>query len=663
MKKKERVDLVRHMLKDQQFIEASPEFAYKALIKSRQDYDEMYTRSMEDPQTFWADMAQEHIDWMTPWDTVEEYDFDSDEPYARYFQGAELNVSANCLDRHLTGFRRNKAALIWQGEMPEDVEVYTYHRLHREVCKVANMFKRMGVEKGDSVVLYLPMIPQLAIAMLACARIGAIHCVVFSGLSSDALKDRIQDSNATVVVTANYGYRSGKTLRLKSICDRALEECPDVRTCVVVRRNEERTDMTFGRDVWWDDQMAGESPRCEPEVMEANDPLFILYTSGSTAKPKGIMHGTGGYLLYATVTTKYAFDLREDDVFWCTADAGWITGHSYLVYGPLSNGATTLMFEGVPNYPKAGRYWEIVEKFGVNVLYTAPTAIRSMMKDGDRCVYKYDTSSLRMLGSVGEPITAPTWEWYYTVVGKGRCPVADTWWQTETGGVLLTTIPGAVDMKPGSAALPFFGVEIKVIGADGAETKPYEGGNLVLTRPWPGMMLGIHNNKQGFKDIYFPNPGYYLTGDGAYRDEDGYFWITGRIDDVINVSGHRMGTAEIETALVAHAIIIEAAVVGYPHPIKGEGIYAYVVVPDDTTLNDELRNDIRQHVRGVIGSIATPDVVHFTKALPKTRSGKIMRRILRKIAAQETEDLCDVSTLAEPKVINVLIDESQRLIA
>ena len=663
MKKNTRAAFIRHMLENEHTIEPTPEFSYKALIRSRQDYDEMYRRSIEDPEAFWAQMAAEHLDWFKLWDAVEEYDFTGERPYARYFRGGRLNASYNCLDRHLNGARRNKAALIWQGEPSEEVEVYTYQRLHREVCKAANMLKRLGVRRGDRVVLYLPMIPQLAIGMLACARIGAIHCVVFSGLSAEALKDRIDDSGATVVVTSNYGYRAGKILDLKGICDQALALCPQVKKCIVVRRIDKRTDMTVGRDLWWEDRMAAETSVCEPESMEATDPLFILYTSGSTAKPKGIVHGNGGYLLYAAVTSKYVFDLKESDVFWCTADVGWITGHSYLVYGALANGATSLMFEGVPTYPQPDRYWEVVEKFGVNVLYTAPTAIRSMMKEGEQWVNGHDIGSLRMLGSVGEPITSKAWLWYYSAIGQGRCPVADTWWQTESGGVMITTIPGAVDMKPGSAALPFFGVLPKVIGANGAEAATNEAGNLVVTRPWPGMALGVYRNDQAFKDVYFPTPGYYLTGDGAYCDEDGYFWITGRIDDVMNVSGHRIGTAEVESALVACLEVAEAAVVGYPHPVKGEGIDAYVTVREGAVIDDDLRARLVKSVRTTIGPIATPDVVHFARALPKTRSGKIMRRILRKIAARQTEDLCDVSTLSEPAVVDELIRDNERLIA
>ena len=663
MNRNTRNAFIRQMLQNETSIEPSPEFSYNALIKSRQDYDAMYSRSIADPEAFWADMATEHLDWFKPWDAVEEYDFDSDEPFVRYFRGGELNASCNCIDRHLNGPRRNKAALIWQGEPTEEVDVYTYQRLHREACKAANMLRRLGVRKGDRVVLYMPMVPQLAISMLACARIGAIHCVVFSGLSAESLKDRIVDSGATVVITSNYGYRSGKILRLKEICDKALDMCPQVESCVVVRRIEKRTAMKAGRDFWWDDVLAPEAPQCEPERMEANDPLFILYTSGSTAKPKGILHGTGGYLLYATLTSKYVFDLKEHDIFWCTADAGWITGHSYLVYGPLSNGTTSLMFEGVPNFPKPDRFWEIVEKFGVNILYTAPTAVRSMMKDGDRWVNEHDISTLRLLGSVGEPITSKAWMWYYSTVGHGMCPIVDTWWQTETGGIMITSIPGAVDMKPGSAALPFFGIEPRVIGADGAEADAGERGSLVLTTPWPGMMLGVYGNAKAHKDVYFPTPGYYLTGDGAYRDEDGYFWITGRIDDVMNVSGHRIGTAEVESALVSYSQVAEAAVVGYPHPVKGEGIYAYITVKEGTVIDADLRDRLFVHVRESIGPIATPDVIHFANALPKTRSGKIMRRILRKIAAQETEDLCDISTLSEPSVVHELIQETKRMSA
>ncbi len=641
-------------------IEPSDEFSYKAWITCRQDRDELYRRSIENPEEFWGEMASNHIDWFRKWDSVEEYDFNSDMPYVRYFQGAQLNVSYNCLDRHLDGPRRNKAALIWQGEPSEEVVTFTYHRLHREVCKVANMLKELDVKRGDRVVIYLPSVPELVISMLACARIGAVHCVVFGGLSAESLRDRILDAGATVVITANYGYRSGKILQIKSICDTALRSCPEVRKCVVVRRIEKRTEMQVGRDVWWDDLMVKASHRCEPESMDAEAPLFILYTSGSTAKPKGILHTSGGYILYATMTAKYIFDLKDEDVYWCSADVGWITGHSYLVYGPLANGATTLMFEGVPTYPKPDRYWEIIEKFGVSVFYTAPTAIRAMMKEGTHWPNSRDLSSLRMLGSVGEPITQKAWMWYFSVIGKERCPVADTWWQTETGGIMISTIPGAVAMKPASAALPFFGVSPRVVRGDGSDADINENGNLVLTRPWPGMMRGVYGNDEAFKKIYFPEPGRYLTGDGAYEDEDGYYWLLGRIDDVIMVSAHRISTAEVESALVSHQSVAESAVVGYPHCVKGEGIYAYVTLQDGVKPNNELKRKLRAHVRERIGPIATPDMIQFTSDLPKTRSGKIMRRILRKIAAQDVESLGDVSTLADPSVVGKLVKGFQR---
>lgn len=647
---------IDNLMVNESILSPSDEFSFNANIKSRHERDRMYRRSIEEPESFWAEMAEKYLDWFQKWDAVEEFDFYSDKPYVKYFRGAKLNVSYNCLDRHLKGARRNKAAIIWQGEPDEDYRTITYAQLHREVCKAANMLKHLGVEKGDRVVIYMPMIPELAISMLACSRIGAIHCVVFGGLSADSLRDRIQDSGAKVVLTANYGHRAGKLLKTKAICDEALDECPDVNSCVVVRRVKDRSpEMIHHRDHWWEDLMDRASYDCEPEHVDAEDPLFILYTSGSTAKPKGILHTSGGYLLYATMTTKYVFDLKEDDVYWCTADAGWITGHTYLVYGPLSNGATALMFEGVPSYPEPDRFWEVVEKYGVNILYTAPTTIRSMMKEGDQWPLGRDLSSLRLLGTVGEPITSKAWLWYYTVIGKRRSPIVDTWWQTETGGVLITTIPGAVDMKPGSAALPFFGVSPKVINNEGQETGVNEGGNLVLTRPWPGMMRGVYGNEEAFKNIYFPEPGYYVSGDGAYKDEDGYYWLLGRVDDVIKVSAHRIGAAEVESALVSHEKVAEAAVVGYPHCVKGEGIYAYVTVTDGTHVDDTLRRELIAHVRHRVGPIATPDVIHFADALPKTRSGKIMRRILRKVAADDTEELGDTSTLTDPSVVDSLI--------
>ena len=651
---------IENLMVNDNVISPSDEFSYNAVLSSRLEHDKMYERSLADPEGFWGEMAEKYVDWFEKWDKVEEYDFNAERPYVRYFNNAKLNVSYNCLDRHLKGPRRNKAAIIWQCEYGDYTRTLTYAQLHREVCKAANMLKRIGVEKGDRVVLYMPMIPELAISMLACARIGAIHCVVFCGLSAESLKGRIMDSGAKVVITSNYGYRAGKLLKVKAICDEAIDECPDVHTCVVVRGVRGRTpEMIHRRDFWWHDLMHRASQYSEPEVMDSEDPLFILYTSGSTAKPKGIFHTSGGYLLYVTMTTKYIFDLREEDVYWCTADIGWVTGHSYLVYGPLSNGATVLMFEGVPSYPEPDSFWEVVEKYGVNIFYTAPTTIRAMMKEGDQWPLGRDISTLRLLGTVGEPITSKAWLWYYSVIGKRRCPIVDTWWQTETGGVLITTIPGVVDMKPGSAGIPFFGIAPKVLGAGGVEADINEGGNLVLTRPWPGMARGIFGDEAAFKRVYFPEPGYYLTGDGAYKDADGYFWLLGRTDDVIKVSAHRIGAAEVESALVSHPQVVEAAVVGYPHAIKGEGIYAYVTVTGDAHVDDMLRRELIAHVRQKVGAIATPDVIHFADALPKTRSGKIMRRILRKIAADDTEDLGDTSTLTDPSVVDGLLAEHQ----
>ncbi|HIS40991.1 MAG TPA: acetate--CoA ligase [Candidatus Aphodovivens avistercoris] len=664
MSQNTRTAFIRQMLEDREAIAPSPDFSYKARLKSRRDYDELYRRSLEDPEGFWAEAADEQLDWFRRWDKVGGAGFAEDGSAPRWFEGGLLNASYNCIDRHLAGPRRNKAALIWQGEGENEVETYTYQRLHREVCRTANMLCELGVKRGDRVVLYLPMIPQLAIGMLACARIGAIHCVVFSGLSAEALKDRIDGSGAKVVVTANFGKRAGKVLHLKEVCDRALEECPQVASCVVVRRVEAPTDMRAGRDAWWDELVSAQPAECEPVPVEANDPLFILLTSGSTAKPKGIVHGTGGYLLYALMTMKYVFDVREDDVHWCTADVGWITGHSYLVYGPLAAGATSVMFEGVPNFPNPDRYWRVVEKFGVNILYTAPTAIRAMMREGEKWLEGRDLSTLRLLGSVGEPIASKAWLWYYAAIGRGRCPIADTWWQTETGGVMITALPGAMAMKPGSAALPFFGVAPKVVRRDGSECAAGKQGLLVLAKPWPGMMLGVWDRPDALGELYFSAvPGAYLTGDGAYRDEDGYLWITGRIDDVINVSGHRIGTAEVEGALAAVAQVAEAAVVGYPHPVKGEGIYAFVTVKEGAVVSDELRARLTRRVRDTIGPIAKPDIIQFARALPKTRSGKIMRRILRKIAAQQVDDLSDTSTLSEPWVVGELVEGAQELIA
>jgi acetyl-CoA synthetase len=650
---------VKNLMTETRVFTPPQEFVEKAWINSRQQRDEMYRKSVEQPDEFWAEMAEEHIEWFKKWDAVEEYSF-KDDVFIRYFRGAKLNASYNCLDRHLKTWRRNKAALIWQGEPTDESRIYTYDQLHREVCKFANVLKSMGVKKGDRVTVYLPMIPELAITVLACARIGAIHSVVFGGFSAEALRDRILDSNAETLVTTNYGLRAGKLLNSKENADNAMAQCPMVKNCVVVRRVDKDCNMMEGRDHWWHEKMAQASPDCDPEHMDAESPLFILYTSGSTGKPKGVMHTTGGYMVYTTTTFKYIFDYRDEDVYWCTADIGWVTGHSYIVYGPLSAGATSLMFEGVPNYPKPDRFWEVVEKFRVNIFYTAPTAIRAMMRDGDNWPLGRDLSSLRLLGTVGEPINPEAWMWYNKVIGKEKTPIVDTWWQTETGGILITPLPGAIPTKPGSATLPFFGVNPKIIRQDGSEAGVNEGGYLVMTKPWPGIMRGVYGDPDRFKNTYFVQyPGYYFTGDGARKDEDGYFWLMGRVDDVINVSGHRLGTAEVESALVAHPKVAEAAVVGYPHDIKGEGIYAYITLKEGIEFSDELKKELIAHVRKEIGPIASPDKIHFANALPKTRSGKIMRRILRKIAAGDIEQLGDTSTLADPTVVDSLVTGKQ----
>ncbi len=631
------------------------DFVEKARLKSMEEYQKLFRRSMEDPQGFWAEMAGQYLDWYKRWDAVEEYSF-KDDVYLRYFRGGKLNASYNCLDRHLETWRRTKAALIWQGEPLEESRTFTYQELHREVCKFANVLKKLGVKKGDRVTIYLPMIPELPIAMLACARIGAVHSVVFGGFSADSLRDRILDAKAETLVTCNYGYRAGRTLESKKTADVAMEACPDVKHCIVVRRIDKDAPMKEGRDYWWDELMKESPSKCEPEVMDAEDPLFILYTSGSTGKPKGVLHTTGGYLLYTTMSFQFIFDYRDEDVFWCTADIGWVTGHSYILYGPLASGATSVMFEGVPNYPEPDRFWEVVEKYSVNILYTAPTAIRAMMRDGEKWPERRDLSSLRLLGTVGEPINPEAWLWYYRVIGKERCPIVDTWWQTETGGILITPLPGAMPQKPGSASLPFFGVDPAVIRQDGSEAEVNEGGYLVIRRPWPGLMRGVYGDPERFKQTYFVQyPGVYFTGDGARRDEDGYFWLMGRVDDVLNVSGHRLGTAEIESALVAHPKVAEAAVVGFPHDVKGQGIYAFVTVKQGVDPTEDLRKELIQHVRKEIGPIASPDKLHFADALPKTRSGKIMRRILRKIAEGAIGELGDTTTLADPSVVDRLV--------
>jgi acetyl-CoA synthetase len=627
--------------------------AARAHINGEQ-YRAMYQRSVSDPEGFWAEQAENFVTWFRPWNKVLDWDFHKG--HIRWFDGAKLNACYNCLDRHLDS-RGEQVAIIWEGDDPAVDKKITYRELHGLVSKFANALKARGVKKGDRVSIYLPMIPEAAIAMLACARIGAVHSVVFGGFSPESLKDRILDSDCQVIITADEGLRGGKHVPLKANADTALKDCPHVHTVFVIQHTGNDVPWHDGRDVWYQEAMAHAAPDCPPEEMEAEDPLFILYTSGSTGKPKGVLHTTGGYQLYAAITHKYVFDYHDGDIFWCTADVGWITGHSYIVYGPLANGATTLMFEGVPNYPDGGRFWQVVDKHQVNIFYTAPTAIRALMRLGDEPVKRASRTSLRLLGSVGEPINPEAWEWYYHVVGDARCPIVDTWWQTETGGILITPLPGATRLKPGSATTPFFGVRPALVDNDGNMLEGAASGNLVITHPWPGQMRTVYGDHQRFVDIYFKTyPGMYFTGDGSRRDGDGYYWITGRVDDVLNVSGHRMGTAEVESALVLHEAVAEAAVVGFPHDIKGQGIYAFVTLMEGIEPSDELRKELVDLVRNEIGPIATPDVIQWAPGLPKTRSGKIMRRILRKVAANELGTLGDTSTLADPSVVDNLIE-------
>ena len=636
------------------------EFVEKARMKSMAEYKKMWERSIKDPQGFWGEMAEKHMDWFKKWDgPAEEYSF-KDNIYLKYFAGGKINITYNCLDRHLTTWRKNKAALIFQGEPLGESVTYTYQQLHREVCKFANVLKKLGVKKGDRVAIYLPMIMELAVAMLACARIGAIHSIVFGGFSAEALRDRVNDCQAETLITCNWGYRSGKVLSSKASADACMAQCPSIKRCVVVNRIDQETKMQQGRDFWWHELMKDASGQCEPEWMDAEDPLFILYTSGSTGKPKGVLHTTAGYHLFTIMTMLYVFDIKDEDVYWCTADIGWVTGHSYIVYGPLGVGATSIVFEGVPNYPDPDRFWEVVEKYGVNVFYTAPTAIRAIMKNGEDWPNKRNLSTLRLLGTVGEPINPEAWMWYYRVIGKERCPITDTWWQTETGGHLIQGIPGAMSMKPGSASMPFFGVDPIILRADETEAAPNEGGHLCIKKPWPGFMRTVWGDPGRLKETYFiQHPGYYFSGDGARKDEDGFYWLMGRVDDVINVSGHRLGTAEIESALVSNPAVAEAAVVGYPHDIKGQGIYAFVSLKVGFKASDEMKKELVNHVRKEIGPIASPDKLHFAEGLPKTRSGKIMRRILRKIAEGAIDELGDTSTLADPDVVGKLVSGRQ----
>ena len=618
-------------------------------------YSSMYQRSIADPEGFWAEQASAFLSWQQPWQNVSEADIPTGN--IRWFVGGQLNVSVNCIDRHLPQ-RAAQTAIIWEGDEPSDDVQITYKELYDKVCQLANGLRARGVKKGDRVCIYMPMIPEAAYAMLACARLGAIHSVVFGGFSPQSLQDRILDSDCQTVITADEGMRGGKAIPLKANTDEALASCPNVHTVVTVKRTGGDIGWQEGRDIWYTDLTSNQSTTCEPEVVESEDPLFILYTSGSTGKPKGVQHSSAGYLLHAAISHKYVFDYQDGDIYWCTADVGWITGHSYIVYGPLANGATTLMFEGVPTYPDAGRCWQVIDKHQVNVFYTAPTALRQLMAQGDEFVAGSSRASLHLLGSVGEPINPEAWEWYHRVVGDGRCPIVDTWWQTETGGIMITPLPGATALKPGSASRPFFGVQPALMDAEGNLIQDQvASGNLVITASWPGQIRTVYGDHQRVIDTYYATyPGFYFTGDGARRDEDGYYWITGRVDDVMNVSGHRIGTAEVESALVLHPAVAEAAVVGFPHDLKGEGIYAYVtLMAGDNSDADTLLGELIAMVRKEIGPIAKPDVIQWAPGLPKTRSGKIMRRILRKIAANELDNLGDTSTLADPNVVEDLI--------
>ena len=637
--------------------EPSADLAKSALIDAN-GYAALYQDSIANPDQFWAEHGK-RIDWIKPYSQISDVSYDAKDLHIKWYADGTLNAAANCLDRHLAT-RGDQTAIIWEGDEPDQHRHITYRELHEEVCKFANVLKANGAKKGDRITIYMPMIPEATVAMLACVRIGAVHSVVFGGFSPDALAGRIQDCDSTMVITADEGVRGGRPIPLKANTDEALANCPDCKTAIVVKRTGGKIDWVDGRDVWYHEAMASASADCPVEEMNAEDPMFILYTSGSTGKPKGVLHTTGGYMVYASMTHQYVFDYHDGDIYWCTADVGWVTGHSYIVYGPLANGAVTLMFEGVPTYPDSSRFWRVVEKHKVNIFYTAPTAIRALMREGDKPVTVCDRSSLRLLGSVGEPINPEAWMWYHNVVGEKRCPIVDTWWQTETGGILITPLPGATATKPGSATKPFFGIQPVLVDGDNNILDGASDGNLCIGHSWPGQMRTVYGDHQRFIETYFTTfPGRYFTGDGARRDEDGYFWITGRVDDVLNVSGHRMGTAEVESALVAHPKVAEAAVVGYPHDIKGQGIYAYVTLVADAVADDQLAAELRQWTRKEIGPIATPDLLQWAPQLPKTRSGKIMRRILRKIAANEYDQLGDTSTLTDPAVVDDLVENRQ----
>ena len=626
-------------------------------LLNKDEYEKLYKESIENPEIFWAEQAK-CIDWFTPFskNSIKKVNFSKNNLEIKWFYDGKLNISYNCIDRHLEK-KGDQTAIIWEGDDPQESKHISYKELHVEVCLMANVLKSKGIKKGDRITIYMPMIPEATYAMLACARIGAIHSVVFGGFSPDSIADRIIDCKSDYVITADEGYRAGKIIPLKNNVDIALKRCPNVKSVLVIKRTGNKINMFPNRDVWWHEEKLKVSKNCEPTIMDAEDPLFILYTSGSTGKPKGVLHTSGGYIVYAAITHKYIFDYKENEVFWCTADVGWVTGHSYIVYGPLANGAKTLMFEGVPNYPSSSRFWEVIDKHGVNIFYTAPTAIRALMKEGDGPVKSTKRDSLRVLGSVGEPINPEAWDWYYKVIGSEKCPVVDTWWQTETGGILISPLPGAIDLKPGSATKPFFGISPALVDNDGKKLEGVAEGNLVLETSWPGQMRSVYGDHKRFAETYFSTfNNVYFTGDGAKRDSDGYWWITGRVDDVINVSGHRMGTAEVESALVSNENVAESAVVGYPHDIKGQGIYAYVTLTDNTSPSEGLKKELITWVRKEIGPIATPDLIQWAPSLPKTRSGKIMRRILRKIAANEHDKLGDISTLADPSVVKELID-------
>lgn len=642
---------IEQLLKESRSFEPQSEFKNKALISSMQEYETLYQESIDSPDTFWPKIADD-LHWFSRWDRVCDW---SNAPHAKWFEGGTTNIAYNCLDHQIALGRGSKNAIVWQGEPQEDQVTLTYDDLHKDVCRASNMLKNLGVQKGDRVVLYMPMIPELAIAVLACARIGAVHSVIFGGFSAQSIVDRIEDAQATFVITADGGYRRGKVLPLKNIVDEALLKTEMIKRVVVVQRTEESIDMKDGRDVWWHESIESQSNQCAAAEQDSEDPLFILYTSGSTGKPKGILHSTAGYMVGTYLTSQYIFDLKEDDVYWCTADIGWITGHSYIIYGPMLNGATVMMYEGAPNHPEPDRFWKIVDDNKVTVFYTAPTAIRAFMKWGDEWPEKYDLSSLRLLGTVGEPINPEAWMWYHERIGKEKCPIVDTWWQTETGAIMLSPIPGVWSTKPGSATRPFFGVDADIVDEQGNSLPANQGGLLVLKKPWPSMLRNIYRDEDKFEETYwskFKEQGWYFAGDGAFKDEDGYFWVMGRIDDVLNVSGHRLSTMEVESALVSHDLVVEAAVVGFPHEIKGDGIAAFVISKkENTTKEDE--DELRKHVAKEIGALAKPDQIRFTAALPKTRSGKIMRRLLRDIAAGR-EIVSDTSTLEDMAVVTSL---------